>query len=66
MIGPGRPEHLAPVAEAMEHPVTDQERDTIEAAVAGLAPREARTEAPEPRTEAPEQATKDALMEAEP
>jgi 1-deoxyxylulose-5-phosphate synthase len=73
VIGPGRPEHLAPVAEALEHPVTDQDRDTIEAAVAGLAPREARTEAPEPRTEAPEprpeapgQATKDALMEAEP
>jgi aryl-alcohol dehydrogenase-like predicted oxidoreductase len=63
VIGPGRPEHLAPVAEALEHPVTDQERDTIEAAVAGLAPSEASTEA---RTEAPEHATKDALAEAEP
>jgi aryl-alcohol dehydrogenase-like predicted oxidoreductase len=38
VIGPGRPEHLAPVAEALEHPVTDQERGTIEAAVAGVAP----------------------------
>ena len=45
VVGPGRPEHLAPVAEALEHPVTDQERATIEAAVAGLAPHEARMEA---------------------
>jgi 1-deoxyxylulose-5-phosphate synthase len=34
VIGPGRPEHLAPVAEALEHPVTRQERATI----AGLVP----------------------------
>jgi aryl-alcohol dehydrogenase-like predicted oxidoreductase len=33
VIGPGRPEHLAPVAEALAHPVTGQERDTIERAV---------------------------------
>src|SRR5215470_14944690 len=26
VIGPGRPEHLAPVAEALEYPVTEQER----------------------------------------
>ena len=36
VIGPGRPEHLAPVAEALEHPVTRQERATIDEAVAGL------------------------------
>ena len=34
VIGPGRPEHLAPVAEALEHPVTGQERAAIEEAVA--------------------------------
>ena len=38
VIGPGRPEHLAPVAEALEQPVTRQERATIAEAVAGLVP----------------------------
>ena len=38
VIGPGRPEHLVPVAEALEHPVTEQERDLIDEAVADLAP----------------------------
>ena len=37
VIGPGRPEHLAPVAEALRHPVTGAERTEIEAAVAGFA-----------------------------
>ncbi len=37
VIGPGRPEHLAPVAEALRQPVTGAERTAIEAAVAGLA-----------------------------
>jgi aryl-alcohol dehydrogenase-like predicted oxidoreductase len=37
VIGPGRPEHLAPVADALAHPVTEDERAEIEAAVAGLA-----------------------------
>jgi aryl-alcohol dehydrogenase-like predicted oxidoreductase len=37
VIGPGRPEHLAPVAEALRHPITGAERIEIEAAVAGLA-----------------------------
>jgi aryl-alcohol dehydrogenase-like predicted oxidoreductase len=45
VIGPGRPEHLAPAAEALEHPVTDQERDMIEAAVARLVPGETTKEA---------------------
>ena len=36
VIGPGRPEHLAPVAEALRQPVTGAERAEIEAAVAGL------------------------------
>jgi len=36
VIGPGRPDHLAPVAEALRHPVTEAERTEIEAAVAGL------------------------------
>ena len=39
VIGPGRPEHLAPVAEALRHPVTAAERIEIEAAVAGPAVR---------------------------
>ena len=30
VVGPGRPDHLAPVREAMEHPVTDRERAEIE------------------------------------
>jgi len=35
VIGPGRPEHLAPVAEALGHPVTPAERIEIEQAVLG-------------------------------
>jgi aryl-alcohol dehydrogenase-like predicted oxidoreductase len=46
VIGPGRPEHLAPVAEAVEHPLTGQERATIEEAVASLVPKAAPTDAP--------------------
>jgi aryl-alcohol dehydrogenase-like predicted oxidoreductase len=41
VIGPGRPEHLAPVAEALAHPLTQQEQSTIEEAVAGLVPEQA-------------------------
>jgi aryl-alcohol dehydrogenase-like predicted oxidoreductase len=41
VIGPGRPEHLAPVAEALAHPVTEQERGMIDEAVANLVPKEA-------------------------
>ena len=41
VIGPGRPEHLAPVAEALRLPVTRAERIEIETAVAGLAERAA-------------------------
>ena len=41
VIGPGRPEHLAPVAEALSYPVTEQERGTIDEAVADLVPKEA-------------------------
>jgi aryl-alcohol dehydrogenase-like predicted oxidoreductase len=41
VIGPGRPEHLAPVAEVLRLPVTGAERIEIEAAVAGLAERAA-------------------------
>ena len=41
VIGPGRPEHLAPVAEALRLPVTGAERIEIEAAVASLAERAA-------------------------
>jgi len=37
VIGPGRPEHLAPVAEALAHPVTEPERNAI-----GKALKEAR------------------------
>ena len=33
VIGPGRPEHLAPVREALEHPVTDAERAALERVV---------------------------------
>jgi aryl-alcohol dehydrogenase-like predicted oxidoreductase len=36
VIGPGRPEHLAPVAEALEHPLTGEERTAVEDAVGGL------------------------------
>jgi aryl-alcohol dehydrogenase-like predicted oxidoreductase len=38
VIGPGRPEHLTPVAEALEHPLTGDERIAAEDAVAGLDP----------------------------
>jgi aryl-alcohol dehydrogenase-like predicted oxidoreductase len=38
VIGPGRPEHLAPVAEALQAPVTGAERAVIDQAVAGLTP----------------------------
>ena len=41
VIGPGRPEHLAPAAEALAHPVTAQERGMIDEAVANLVPKEA-------------------------
>src|SRR5580704_7686364 len=41
VIGPGRPEHLAPAAEALAHPVTEQERGMIGEAVANLVPKEA-------------------------
>jgi aryl-alcohol dehydrogenase-like predicted oxidoreductase len=34
VIGPGRPQHLAPVAEALAHPVTGPERAMIDEAVA--------------------------------
>ncbi len=34
VIGPGRPEHLAPVGEALSHPLTPQERVTVGKAVA--------------------------------
>jgi aryl-alcohol dehydrogenase-like predicted oxidoreductase len=40
VIGPGRPEHLAPAAEALEQPVTEQERGPIEEAMDGLLPQE--------------------------
>jgi len=33
VIGPGRPAHLAPVGEALEHPLTAQEQAAIESAV---------------------------------
>jgi aryl-alcohol dehydrogenase-like predicted oxidoreductase len=38
VIGPGRPAHLTPLAEALEHPLTEDERIAVEDAVAGLAP----------------------------
>jgi aryl-alcohol dehydrogenase-like predicted oxidoreductase len=41
VIGPGRPVHLAAVAEALAHPLTGQERATIGEAVAGLVPKQA-------------------------
>jgi aryl-alcohol dehydrogenase-like predicted oxidoreductase len=37
VIGPGRPEHLAPVAEALAHPLNPQERDEVGRAVEGRA-----------------------------
>ncbi len=39
VVGPGRPEQLAPVAEALRHPVSAEERIEIEAAVADLSRR---------------------------
>jgi len=41
VIGPGRPEHLAAVAEVLQHPLTRQERARVGEAVAGLVPEEA-------------------------
>jgi aryl-alcohol dehydrogenase-like predicted oxidoreductase len=41
VIGPGRPEHLASAAEALAHPVTEQERGRIDEAVANLVPKKA-------------------------
>jgi len=41
VIGPGRPEHLAPAAEALAHPISGQERGMIDEAVANLVPKEA-------------------------
>ena len=41
VIGPGRPEHLAPAAEALANPVSGQERGMIDEAVANLVPKEA-------------------------
>jgi aryl-alcohol dehydrogenase-like predicted oxidoreductase len=58
VIGPGRPEHLAPAAEALRYPVTEAERADIEAAVAGLSGRPRSQEAPSqeaPSQEAPSQ-----------
>jgi aryl-alcohol dehydrogenase-like predicted oxidoreductase len=40
VIGPGRPEHLTPAAEALEHPVTERERAMIDEAVIGIVSRE--------------------------
>ncbi len=37
VIGPGRPEHLAPLAEALAHPLTGAERTEVEAALSGKA-----------------------------
>jgi len=34
VIGPGRPEHLAPVGEALANPLTAKERADVERAVA--------------------------------
>jgi 1-deoxyxylulose-5-phosphate synthase len=34
VIGPGRPEHLAPVGEALEHPLTGEDRAAIESVLA--------------------------------
>ena len=48
VIGPGRPEHLAPVREALDHPLTQEERRTVTDAMAdlaGKAPEEARRKA---------------------
>jgi len=34
VVGPGRPEHLAPVGEALEHPLADDERIAVESVFA--------------------------------
>jgi aryl-alcohol dehydrogenase-like predicted oxidoreductase len=39
VIGPGRPEHLVPVAEALKYPLAEDERIAAQEAVAGLAPQ---------------------------
>jgi aryl-alcohol dehydrogenase-like predicted oxidoreductase len=39
VVGPGRPEHLAPVREALEHPLTGQERAAVENAFEPVATR---------------------------
>ncbi len=39
VTGPGRPEHLAAVAEAREYPLTEQERRTVSQSVADLVPK---------------------------
>jgi aryl-alcohol dehydrogenase-like predicted oxidoreductase len=39
VTGPGRPEHLNPIVEALEHPLTEQERRTVSEAVADLVPK---------------------------
>jgi aryl-alcohol dehydrogenase-like predicted oxidoreductase len=57
VIGPGRPEHLAPAAEALAHPLTGPERAAINAAVAGLA---AAAPANEAADAAPDQAPQEA------
>ena len=33
VTGPGRPEHLAPVREALQHPLTGEDRAAVECAV---------------------------------
>jgi aryl-alcohol dehydrogenase-like predicted oxidoreductase len=38
VIGPGRPEHLAPVVEALEHPLTADERSAIRSALIPATP----------------------------
>ncbi len=38
VIGPGRPEHLAPLVEAIEHPLTPGEREAIESALIPATP----------------------------
>jgi aryl-alcohol dehydrogenase-like predicted oxidoreductase len=32
VVGPGRPEHLVPVREALEHPLSSEERAAVESA----------------------------------
>jgi len=39
VTGPGRPEHLDRIVEALEHPLTEQERRMVSVAVAGLVPK---------------------------